>query len=424
MDSSKRLFLKTAAAALATPLAGCATTAVSFRNGVIGVDAFPPPIDVRERQQRVARAQALMHTHQIDAILLEPGSAMAYFSGIDWWRSERLVAVIIPAQGDIAVVAPHFEEPSIRELMTFGDDVRTWQEHDDPFALVNGILSDRGLAGSRRLGLEDTVRYFVPDGLRRSAPELDLVAATPVTLGCRMYKSDNELRLMRAANQVTLSAYEEVMATISEGMTGDDIKQRMNAAQAARGGKSAWSIALIGPASAYPHGTKKQAPLRRGDIVLMDAGCGVHGYKSDISRTFVLGAANSEQRTMWNHVREGQERAMVAARLGVPAGKVDDTVRAWYASLGYGPGYATPGLSHRTGHGIGMDGHEPVNFVHGETTPLAPGMCFSNEPGLYDFSRFGVRIEDCLYMTEDGAKWFTEPPDSIDAPLGRMGPVI
>jgi len=195
----------------------------------------------------------------------------------------------------------------------------------------------------------------------------------------------------------------------------------MRQAQSDLGGSAVWNMALFGPASAYPHGTSQPQEIEDGQIVLMDCGCKVHGYQSDISRTFVYGEASDRQHEIWNTVRKGQEIAFETAQLGTPAGEVDDAVRAYYESLGFGPGYATPGLSHRTGHGIGMDGHERVNFVHGESTVLAPGMCFSNEPGIYIFDEFGVRLEDCLYMTEDGPAWFTVPPASLDKPIGRMG---
>jgi Xaa-Pro dipeptidase len=204
-------------------------------------------------------------------------------------------------------------------------------------------------------------------------------------------------------------------------MTPTDVNALMQQAQADLGGSGIWNMALFGPASAYPHGTSQPQEIEEGQIVLMDCGCEVYGYQSDISRTFVYGEATDRQREIWNTVRKGQEIAFETARLGTPAGEIDDAVRSYYESLGFGPGYATPGLSHRTGHGIGMDGHERVNFVHGESTPLKPGMCFSNEPGIYIFDEFGVRLEDCLYMTGDGPAWFTEPPESLDEPIGRMG---
>ena len=417
---NKREFLGFSTAAAIT--AGCtASIDIDTGDSDIGLSSIvgdAQPIGVSERLQRVARAQQLMAENDIDALVLEPGSAMLYFSGVRWWRSERLTAVVIPREGDIGVVTPFFEEPSVRESMTFGDDVRTWHEHESPFELINAILQDRGYS-SGRIGLEETVRFFVVEGLREAASDFAIVGALPVTMGCRMYKSSNEIELMRKANEVTLRAYEHVYTSLDVGMTPADVNQLMRDAQAALGGSDIWNMALFGPASAYPHGTSQPQEIRDGQIVLMDCGCSVQGYQSDISRTFVFGEPTDEQREMWQTVRRGQQIAFDAAKIGTPAGAVDDAVRSYYESLGWGPGYATPGLSHRTGHGIGMDGHERVNFVHGEETPLAPGMCFSNEPGLYDFDRFGVRLEDCIYMTEEGPAWFTVPPNSLDDPIGQ-----
>lgn len=378
------------------------------------------PITVEERRGRIAKAQSLMAENDIAAIIVEPGSAMLYFTGISWRRSERLTALIIPREGEIAVVTPYFEEPSVRESMTFGDDVRSWHEHESPFERVAGVLKDRKMQ-SGRVGLEETVRYFVVEGMRQSAPQYELSSAVPVTQGCRMYKSANEISLMKKAGEVTLRAYEHVYESLAAGMRPADLVALMRDAQAALGGSDTWGMALFGPASAYPHGTTQPQQIEEGQIVLMDCGCAVQGYQSDISRTFVFGKPSARQREVWDTVRKGQQIAFETALPSTPAGKVDDAVRAYYESLGYGPGYATPGLSHRTGHGIGMDGHESVNFVHGEATPLAAGMCFSNEPGIYIFDQFGVRLEDCIYMTEDGPAWFTVPPESLDDPVGRLG---
>ena len=424
MSINKREFLKlsglSAAAAVMTVACSKEGAVAGEGSGLSSIIGDAVQIGVGERLQRIAKAQSLMAEHDIDAILIEPGSAMLYFSGISWWRSERLTALIIPREGEIAVVTPYFEEPSVRESMTFGDDVRPWHEHENPFERVAGILRDRGLKGGR-IGLEETVRYFVVEGLAKAASNFDLVAALPVTQGCRMYKSANEIELMRKASEVTLSAYEHVYTSLDKGMTPADVNALMRQAQSDLGGSAIWNMALFGPASAYPHGTSQPQEIEDGQIVLMDCGCKVHGYQSDISRTFVYGEATDRQREVWNTVRKGQDIAFETAQLGTPAGEVDDAVRAYYESLGFGPGYATPGLSHRTGHGIGMDGHERVNFVHGESTALAPGMCFSNEPGIYIFDEFGVRLEDCLYMTEEGPAWFTVPPDSLGEPIGRMG---
>ncbi len=423
MTLSKRDFLKfgAGAAAGAAVLGAASANIVHAEEPALSrITGDVKPIGVEERKARVAKAQKLMVEHDLGAILLEPGPAMLYFTGISWWRSERLTAVVIPASGEIAVVTPYFEEPSVRESMTFGDDVRTWHEHESPFERVAGILKDRGLTGGK-IGFEDTVRYFVVEGMKAAAPGFEIASALPVTLGCRMYKSGHEIALMKKANEVTLKAYEHVWQKLEAGMSPGDITALMGSAQAALGGGSIWNMALMAEASAYPHGTGQPQTLKEGDIVLMDCGCAVEGYQSDISRTFVFGEPSKHQREVWNTVRKGQQIAFETAKLGTPAGKVDDAVRAYYEALGYGPGYKTPGLSHRTGHGIGMKGHESVNFVHGETTPLAPGMCFSNEPGLYIFGEFGVRLEDCLYMTDEGPAWFTVPPESLEKPIGKMG---
>jgi Xaa-Pro dipeptidase len=420
MQINKRDFLKlSGATAGAAALGACSRTTSESETRLHSILGEISPIGVDERIARVEKAKSLMAEHDIDAILLEPGSAMLYFSGIRWWRSERLTAVVIPREGDIGVVTPFFEEPSVRESMTFGDDVRAWHEHESPFERVAGLLKDRGI-GEGRIGLEDTVRNFVAVGLAEVAPQFEMVSALPVTVGCRMYKTAHEIALMKKANEITLEAYRHVFKNIEVGMVPSDVKQMMTSAQIELGGSDVWNMALFGVASAYPHGTNQEQEIEEGQIVLMDCGCSVHGYQSDISRTLVIGEPSARQREVWDTVREGQKIAFEAARPGVTAGSVDDAVRQYYESLGWGPGYKVPGLSHRTGHGIGMDGHEPVNFVHGEETVLAAGMCFSNEPGLYDFDAFGVRLEDCLYMTEEGPAWFTVPPDSLDAPLGRL----
>ncbi len=431
MPISKREFLKISgltagiAGLSAAGLTACSGSQDSDDSGEPGtglqsITGDVRPISVDERMSRIAKAQILMIDAGIDAIVLEPGSAMLYFSGVNWRRSERLTAVIIPRRGEIAVITPYFEEPSVRESMTFGDDVRTWHEHENPFDLVAGILKDRGI-NLGVIGFEDTVRYFVVEGFKKSVRSFAITSALQVTLGCRMYKSESEIALMKKASEVTLTAYRHVYSKLEAGMTPAVVNAMMFDAQTALGGSDVWNNALFGEASAYPHGTSQPQDIKEGQIVLMDCGCTVEGYRSDISRTVVFGKPTKRQREVWQTVRKGQQIAFDTATLGTPAGAVDDAVRAHYESLGYGPGYQTPGLSHRTGHGIGMDGHESVNFVHGETTPLSSGMCFSNEPGIYIYGEFGVRLEDCLYMTLRGPAWFTVPPDSLDDPIGRMG---
>lgn len=375
------------------------------------------PIGRVERADRLARAQALMKANGIGAVLIEPGASLLYFTGVRWGRSERLTAAVIPVEGDPIIVTPFFEEPSVRESLGIPAEIRVWQEHEDPFAVVAGFLREKKLLG-RPLGIEETARFFAVDGMWRALAGVKIVSANPVVRGCRMFKTPAEIALMQKAADVTLAAYRWTYPRIDAGMTPADIAMLMTAATARLGGQVAFNLILLGEASAYPHGTGKPQRVVKGEVVLMDCGARVHGYESDISRTFVHGEANAEQRKVWEHVRAGQQRAFAAAQLGVAAGRVDDAVRGWYGTLGYGPDYKLPGLSHRTGHGIGMDGHEPINLVRGEMTKLAPGMCFSNEPGLYLPGKFGVRLEDCFRMTEAGPKWFSVPPRSIEEPIG------
>ena len=376
------------------------------------------PIDAAERAARLVRAQALMKAAGIGAVLIEPGSSMIYFTGVRWHTSERLTLAILPAEGEPCIVTPFFEEPSVRETLAVPAEVRVWQEDENPLAVVAGFLRDRKLA-ARPIGLEAAVRYFAYAGLQRVLPDAKIVSADPVVRACRMIKTPAEIALMQAATEVTLAAYRWTYARVEKGMTGPEIGALMNAATRKLGGAPEFALALIGEASAYPHGSREIHRVAEGQVVLMDCGCTVQGYQSDISRTWVHGAATADQRKTWDQVARGQQIAFAAATIGAMAGSVDDAVRRHYETLGYGPGYKLPGLSHRTGHGIGMDGHEPVNLVRGETTKLAAGMCFSDEPGIYIPGKYGVRIEDCFHMTDAGPKWFSEPPRSLDAPLGK-----
>jgi Xaa-Pro dipeptidase len=425
MELNKRQFLIASGAALATlPLSHAAiantetsknvesSTLKSLTDNVV-------PISVKERKARIAKAQQLMQKNNIAAMILEPGAAMDYFSGIQWWRSERLTAVVIPKEGEIAVVCPFFEEPSIRESLAVGEEVRVWQEHESPFELVKQILNDRKISQGT-IAFEVSVRYFVQRGIMSLLPKMQDISAEPVTLGCRMFKDNHELQLMHKANEITLTAYAHVWSQLELGMSQSDVKTLMSSAQSSLGGSGIWNMALFNEASAYPHGTNQKQIIREGSIVLMDCGCSVEGYQSDISRTFVFGEPSKKQQKIWDTVREGQRIAFETATLGTAAGKVDDAVRAYYVKQGLGPDYKLPGLSHRTGHGIGMQGHEPVNFVHGETETLKPGMCFSNEPGIYLPGEFGVRLEDCVYMTDKGMQWFTLPPNSLASPIGKL----
>ncbi len=379
---------------------------------------IPPPISSAERLQRLAKARTLMAAHGIGAIIVEPGASLDYFTGVQWWRSERLTAAIIPAQGDPIVVTPFFERPSVAESLSIPAEIRTWNEDEEPLKLVADFVRERGLAAAP-IGFEETDRYFILDRLKQQLPAFNAVTANPVVRGCRMIKTPAELTLMQAANDIMLASLRYAGTRVRDGMTPADIDAMIAAAQKKLGGAYDGGLVLIGEASAYPHGSHKPQIVKPGEIVLMDCTCTVHGYQADITRTFVFGAdPTPDQRKLWDQVHRGQQIAIAAAKVGVPAGSVDDAVRRVYESWGFGPGYRLPGLSHRTGHGIGMEVHEPIYLVHGEATPLAPGMCFSDEPGLYVPGKFGVRIEDCWHMTAEGPRFFTQPPPSIGQPFG------
>ena len=379
--------------------------------------ALPPPVGRDERFARLAKARALMQRHGLGAILVESGPSLDYYTGVQWWRSERLTGVVIPVQGDPIIVTPFFEQPSIAEMLQVPAEIRTWQEDDEPLKLVADFLKERKVA-DLPVAFEETNRFWIMDRLKQQLPGVLIVNANPVVRAQRMIKSPAELALMQAANDIMLASLRYAGERTRVGMTAADIDAMIAAVHKQMGSAYDGGLVLIGEASAYPHGSKKPHIVQNGDIVLLDCTSSVHGYQADITRTFVVGAPSPEQRKLWDQVHRGQQIAIESARVGVPAGAVDDAVRRAYESWGFGPGYRLPGLSHRTGHGIGMEVHEPVNLVHGETTPLAPGMCFSDEPGLYIPGKFGVRLEDCWHMTTSGPKFFTQPPPSIDQPFG------
>jgi Xaa-Pro dipeptidase len=415
---TRRTILGGVATAAALPLLGLpAGRAAAQAGGELVPMKLPPPIGTDERLQRLAKARMLMKQNGIGAVIVEPGASLDYFTGVQWWRSERLTAAVIPVEGEPIIVTPFFEKPSVEESLKVPAEVRVWQEHEEPLKLVADFLKERGAAGSP-VGFEETNRYFILDKLQQQLAGVRVVSANPVVRALRMIKSPAEIALMKAAADITVAAYRHIYPRIREGMSAGDVEKLFAAAVTALGGRNPWALILFGPASALPHGTGKPQKLERGDVVLLDSGNSVHGYQSDISRTFVFGAdPTAEQRKVWDQMHRGQQIAFAAAKVGVPAGSVDAAVRRAYESWGYGPGYKLPGLSHRTGHGIGMEGHEPINLVQGETTPLAPGMCFSDEPGIYLPGKFGVRLEDCFHMTAAGPRWFSTPPPSIDDPF-------
>lgn len=406
---------------LAGSAAGVASTFVPnlawARVGLPNLGAGAVPISVAERQARVARAAELMRQHDIAAVLVEAGTSLRYFTGVQWWRSERLTAAVMTRDGEIAIVTPFFEEPSVRESLALPAELLTWDEDEDPASTLARWLTARGLARGR-IGIEETVRYFAVDGLAAALPGATLVNGNPVVRGCRMVKSPAELALMQRATDITMAAYRHAAPRIQRGMAPSDIGTLINDATRAMGGAPEFALVLLGEASAYPHGSGKPQEVRDGEVILLDCGCNVEGYQSDISRSFVFGEATPRQRQVWQQMRQGQDVAFAAAQVGATAGSVDEAVRTFYAGLGYGPDYQLPGTSHRTGHGIGLDGHEPVHLVRGEQTLLAAGMCFSNEPGIYIPGDFGIRLEDCFWMQENGPRWFSTPAPSIDDPFG------
>lgn len=406
-------------AATAGALAGAALPAAAMGavEGLKPITGDARPIGREERQARIAKAQRIMREKGLGALLLEPGSAMDYFTGVLWHRSERTTAAVIPANGEVIVVTPHFEEPSVRETLGVPGEIRIWHEHESPFLRIRQALEDRGVK-SGRIGVEATVRFFIVDGVRNASNgAYEIVSGEAVTRGCRMIKSPAEIALMQIASDVTMAAYAYVYPRVKVGMTPREIGALMDSATAALGGAPEFALVLLNEASAYPHGSRQPQTVREGSVVLMDCGCTVHGYQSDISRTWVMGAPTARQRKVWDTVKRGQEITLETAQIGVEAQKIDQAVRAYYEKEGWGPGYKLPGLSHRVGHGIGLDGHEPAYFVGGDATRLEAGMCFSDEPGIYIPTEFGIRLEDCLHMTENGPKLFSGLAKSLEQPI-------
>ena len=374
------------------------------------------PITIEERKGRIDKAQRLMREQHIDAIYIEPGSSMFYYTGMRWGTSERMLAMVIPARGEIGWVCPKFEEERARELISMGkEDIRTWEEDESPYKRVVEILKDRGVR-TGTVGIEERVRFFLYDGIRNEAPAVKYVSATPITAGCRMFKSPAELALMQIANDITIAAYKATRDSMTAGMTQGEFAGNCAAAFRALG-TSGGIFVSFGKYTAFPHGSSTPQRLQEGDVVLMDGGCGIEGYQSDITRSFVFGKPTDRQRQIWDLEKKAQDAAFAAAKVGAPCEAVDAAARKVITDAGFGPDYKVPGLPHRTGHGIGLDGHEWTNFVRGNKTPIQPGMCFSDEPTVVIYGEFGIRLEDCLYITPDGPKFFTKQSESIDEPF-------
>jgi len=376
------------------------------------------PISVEERKQRIQKAQRLMEEQKVDAIFMEGTASCFYYIGMRWGQSERTFGLVIPSRGAVAYVCAKFEEGRARELINpaFGDDVRCWEEEESPFALIAGIVKDRGVR-FRRIGIEERVRFFIADGIRKEATGFQLLDATPVTAGCRMYKSDAEIALMTYSNDVTIAAYKAAFATIQPGMSQAEFSGNISKAFS-KLGYSGGAMVLVGKYTAIPHGTIVPQTIKEGDVILVDGGTSVEGYASDITRTFVVGKPSAKQTEIWNLEKKAQDAAFEACRIGATCESVDAAARAVIEGAGFGKNYKLPGLPHRTGHGIGLEGHEWTNFVKGNKTKLVTGMCFSDEPTIAIPGEFGIRLEDCLYMTEAGPKFFTKQSISIEQPFG------
>jgi Xaa-Pro dipeptidase len=425
MRQSRRAFVKTAAAAAAAsgaPLLAAQRgeqAAAAVPASIRALRPFPGvavPITDDERRARIEKARKLMTDDGMGAIVLEPGTSMNYFVDVRWGTSERPFLLVIPVRGELAYVTPGFEEMRAREITKFTSDVRVWQEDEDWGAVTAGILKDRGVAAGR-VGIEERLRFFIFDGLRRAAPALDFVSATPVTAGCRTIKSPAEIALMQRANDITIAAYKAAFATLAEGMTQFEFGANVRAAFEALGAPGGAAGAQFGKYSAFPHGSIQPQRLANGDVVLVDGGCSVGGYQSDITRTTVFGTPTKRQADVWSLEKRAQAAAFRAAQVGATCESVDAAARKVITDAGFGPDYKVPGLPHRTGHGIGMDGHEWTNFVRGNTTKIAPGMCFSDEPMIAIYGEFGIRLEDCLHITADGPTFFTQPSPSIEQPF-------
>lgn len=410
--------------------AGSALIASSCKTGTESatstsvIDSLQPitkdvvPISVAERQERIAKAQRLLAEQKMQALVLDAGTSLLYFTGIKWSPSERTMVAVIPAKGEVFYICPGFEESRLRELITIGKEVYAWQEDESPYALIASAFKKAGIE-SGTIGIEERLRFFIMDGIRKEASHLNYVSGDAVTIPCRMIKLPAEIALMQKASDVTVAAIQAGISSLREGMSQNEVSSIISEAHTKLGGTAGFALVLFGESSAMPHGSIKPRTLQKGDVVLMDCGCAVQSYQSDITRTIVFGATpTKKQLDVWNLEQKAQAAGFAAAQNGMACEGVDAAARKIIVEAGFGPGYQLPGLPHRTGHGIGMDGHEWGNMVKGNKQILEPGMCFSIEPNISIPGEFGVRLEDCVYMTAEGPKWFSKTSTSIDKPFG------
>jgi len=430
---SRRRFLT--ASAVATSVA--ATSHLSRASEKSNATSLPPsiaqlksrkseatPIKREERAARQEQAKRRMSENNLDAILLMSGTSLNYFTGISWWGGERMFAYVLPAKGVAFYVCPAFEEDRAREEIANAPDgdrasVRTWQEDESPYRLVGQGLKDSGVA-TGKLGIEEMVHYFFAEGIAEAAPQLTLASATPATASCRMIKSAHEIALMRLASQVTLSAYEAVYHSLREGMTQSQVEDLIVAAYSQLGFPGEASVE-VDEYTSYPHGSNTPQVIHEGSLIMIDDGCTVEGYQSDITRTFVLGKppakSADKMKKVFDIVLQAQSAALLAARPGVECGAIDDAARKVITDAGYGPDYKY--FTHRLGHGLGMDGHEWPYLVRGNKTKLEANITTSNEPGIYIHGQFGIRLEDDMHVTETGAELFTPQSPSLEDSFGK-----
>ncbi|RBP51602.1 M24 family metallopeptidase [Arenicella xantha] len=377
------------------------------------------PIGIPEYQARINKACELMQRHKFDAIYLNAGTNLYYFTGTRWGASERMVGALLTAQGELHYLAPVFEIDTLKGYMQISGTVHGWEEHQSPYELFSKVLTANGIS-SGNIGLDESCSFFISDGIAQANPNTRLSNAKVITAGCRMQKSATEIALMQRAKDMTIEVHKAAARILRPGISTEEVTDFINQAHHKVGAPkgSYFCIVLFGEDTAYPHGVSKPKHLEAGDMVLIDTGCQVQGYNSDITRTYVFGEPTERDREVWEHEKAGQAAAFAAAQLGRSCGSVDQAARDYLVSQGYGPDYQTPGLPHRTGHGIGLDIHEWPYLVASDATPLEVGMCFSNEPMICIPGEFGIRLEDHFYMTESGPKWFTQPSHSIDDPFG------
>ncbi|MFD2543323.1 M24 family metallopeptidase [Lacinutrix gracilariae] len=377
------------------------------------------PIQKEEFQQRMDKACKLMQEQNIPAMYLNAGTNMFYFTGTKWGASERMVGAVLFSNGKLVYIAPEFEKGTIFDFMLIEGDVQGWEEHESPHQLFVSILKENGV-DSGPVAMDEATPFFVIDGIKNCQNDYELVNAKPITAGCRMIKSEAEIAIMQHAMNITLKVHKAVARILYVGISAKEVTDFIHEAHIRYGATSGsyFCIVLFGVDSSFPHGVKTPKNLEENEVVLVDTGCMLHDYISDITRTYVFGEANEEQKRIWNIEKETQQAAFNAAQLGNTCEDIDNASRVVLESHGLGPDYKLPGLPHRTGHGIGLGIHEWPYIVRNDKTVLKPGMTFSNEPMICVPDKFGIRLEDHIYMTTDGPKWFTEPMHSIDNPFG------